>query len=156
MMFLNIAGGTGAGMLSDRFSRKNMLAMVYFVRGCAYILLLTIPGTASLWAFASVAGFSWIATIPPYDLVGRRRLWITKAGNDIRVDIPLPSSWRGRQHPLGWVPVRLDRILHHTLRYRGFAAIPGGIGLFHHSRAKVLHPLPNSAGGKRRLRQLTR
>ena len=79
MMFLNIAGGTGVGMLSDRFSRKNMLAMVYFVRGCAYILLLTVPGTASLWAFASVAGFSWIATIPrttslAADVYGLRKL----------------------------------------------------------------------------------
>ena len=64
MMALNMVGGIGAGMLSDRFSSKNLLALVYFLRGCAYILLLTIPGTASLWAFATVAGFSWIATVP--------------------------------------------------------------------------------------------
>ena len=79
MMFLNILGGTGAGILSDRFSRKNMLAAVYFLRGCAYMLLLTIPGTASLWAFASVAGFSWIATVPlttslTADVYGLRKL----------------------------------------------------------------------------------
>ena len=64
MMALNIIGGIGAGLLSDRYSSKNLLALVYFFRGCAYILLLTIPGTASLWAFVTVAGFSWIATVP--------------------------------------------------------------------------------------------
>ena len=64
MMALNVVGAIGAGMLSDRFSRKNLLALTYFVRGCAYILLLVLPGEMSLWAFASVAGFSWIASAP--------------------------------------------------------------------------------------------
>jgi MFS family permease len=64
MMALNMVGGIGAGMLADQFGRKNLLALVYFTRGCAYMLLLIIPGTASLWVFATVAGFSWIATVP--------------------------------------------------------------------------------------------
>jgi MFS family permease len=64
MMGLNALGSIGAGMLSDRFNRKNLLALVYFCRGCAYILLLLVPGTQGLWAFAAVAGFSWIATAP--------------------------------------------------------------------------------------------
>ena len=43
------------------------------------MLLLTIPGIASLWAFASVAGFSWIATVPlttslTADVYGLRKL----------------------------------------------------------------------------------
>ena len=64
MMGLNAAGAIGAGWLADRFSRKNLLAGVYFCRGCGYMLLLLVPGDASLWAFAIVAGFSWIATAP--------------------------------------------------------------------------------------------
>ena len=68
MMGLNAIGAIGAGMLSDRFGRKNLLALVYCMRGCGYILLLVvpafIPGSAAFWIFAVVAGFSWIASAP--------------------------------------------------------------------------------------------
>jgi len=64
MMGLNIIGSIGAGILSDKFNRKNLLALVYFLRGCAYILLLLVPGSSGLWVFATIAGFSWIATAP--------------------------------------------------------------------------------------------
>ena len=64
MMALNVAGGIGAGMLADRFGQKNVLGTVYFVRGLAYMLLLVIPGEMSLWLFATLAGFSWIASVP--------------------------------------------------------------------------------------------
>lgn len=65
MMGLNILGVLGAGRLSDKIGgTKNWLALVYFVRGIAYILLVTIDSVAGLWIFATVAGFSWIATVP--------------------------------------------------------------------------------------------
>ena len=64
MMGLNMVGGIAAGMLSDRFSRKNLLALTYFMRGSAYLLLLLMPTHLGLWVFAAVAGFSWIATAP--------------------------------------------------------------------------------------------
>ena len=69
MMGLNIVGSIGAGILSDKFSRKNMLGLVYFVRGTAYMALLAGVefmgwGTAALLVFAVVAGISWIATAP--------------------------------------------------------------------------------------------
>lgn len=69
MMGLNIVGSIGAGILSDKFSRKNMLGLVYFVRGTAYMTLLAGVefmgwGTAALLVFAVVAGISWIATAP--------------------------------------------------------------------------------------------
>ncbi|MEK7806136.1 MAG: MFS transporter [Chloroflexota bacterium] len=65
MMGLNILGSLGAGFLADRLGgTKNWLALVYLMRGVAYVLLLTIPSTAGLWAFATVAGFSWVATAP--------------------------------------------------------------------------------------------
>ena len=69
MMGLNVVGSIGAGILSDKFSRKNMLALVYFVRGTAYMLMLAAVeifglGTPALLIFAIVAGISWIATAP--------------------------------------------------------------------------------------------
>ena len=84
MMGLNTLGSFMAGFLSDRFRRKNVLAAVYFTRGVAYVLLLAVPaalgmwgveslrvfgqditsGGMGLWAFALVAGFSWLARVP--------------------------------------------------------------------------------------------
>ena len=69
MMGLNVVGSIGAGILSDKFSRKNMLALVYFVRGTAYMLMLAGVellglGAPALLLFAIVAGISWIATAP--------------------------------------------------------------------------------------------
>ncbi len=69
MMGLNVVGSIGAGILSDKFSRKNMLGLVYFVRGSAYMLMLAGVelfglGTPALLVFAIVAGISWIATAP--------------------------------------------------------------------------------------------
>ena len=69
---MNAIGSIGAGILSDRFSRKNLLALVYFARGSAYMILLVPPllgipilsGDTGLWIFAFVAGISWIATNP--------------------------------------------------------------------------------------------
>ena len=64
MMLLNVAGSIGAGILGDRFRRKNVLAAVYLIRGCAYVVLLATSSTFGLWAFAAMAGVSWIATGP--------------------------------------------------------------------------------------------
>jgi len=62
MMGLNVVGGLGAGVLADRFGRKNVLAGVYFMRGCGYVIMLLVPSTLGLWMFAAVVGFSWVAT----------------------------------------------------------------------------------------------
>ncbi len=71
MALLNAIGATGAGWVSDRIGgRKNWLALVYFCRGCAYVILVAsllvpgIPVVAGLLVFAVVAGLSWIATAP--------------------------------------------------------------------------------------------
>ena len=76
---LNAVGAIGGGWLADRFGRKNVLGTVYSVRCVAYLVLIggliaversiTIPliGSAalpSLWIFAILAGFSWIASVP--------------------------------------------------------------------------------------------
>ena len=79
MMGLSVLGGIGGSWLADRFGRKDVLACVYLVRGLAYVVLLAglfavergialpllgSPGLASLWAFAALAGLSWIASVP--------------------------------------------------------------------------------------------
>ena len=76
---LNAVGAIGGGWLADRFGRKNVLGTVYSVRFLAYLVLIggliaversiSIPlvGSAalpSLWIFAILAGFSWIASVP--------------------------------------------------------------------------------------------
>ena len=64
LSFLNLVGVLGAGWLSDRMPRKNILALVYLVRGVAFVLLAVLPGAFGIWAFALVAGVSWLATVP--------------------------------------------------------------------------------------------
>ena len=76
---LNVIGAIGGGWLADRFGRKNVLGTVYSVRCLAYLVLIggliaversiTLPligspGVPSLWLFAILAGFSWIASVP--------------------------------------------------------------------------------------------
>ena len=75
MQLLNFVGVIVVGVLSDRFSRKNLLGTIYFIRFLAYVMLV-IPGFASMlwgvsippfigiWGFATLAGMSWIATPP--------------------------------------------------------------------------------------------
>lgn len=64
MMALNVLGGLGAGLLGDKFGRKNLLAAVYALRGVAFLMLLLMPGAQGVWFFAVLAGFSWIASVP--------------------------------------------------------------------------------------------
>ena len=64
MSALNVAGALLAGVLGDRVGRKNLLALVYLMRGMGYVVLLTAPGLWGLFGFAIIAGFSWIATVP--------------------------------------------------------------------------------------------
>jgi MFS family permease len=72
MLGLNVFGSLGAGLLADRFGRKNLLALVYLLRGSGYMILILpgifgltlLSGNLGLWLFALVMGFSWWATLP--------------------------------------------------------------------------------------------
>lgn len=64
MSALNIAGVVIATALADRFPRKNLLGTVYVMRGLGYAVLLLAPTPWGIWGFASIVGFSWIATLP--------------------------------------------------------------------------------------------
>jgi MFS family permease len=61
---LNVIGVLVVGALADRCGQKNLLALVYALRGGAYALFLLAPGAWSLWGFAAVTGFSYWATAP--------------------------------------------------------------------------------------------
>jgi len=62
MMLLNSVGVMSAGFLSLKFQQHKVLGSTYALRGMAYLVLLTIGGTTGMWAFALIAGMSWIAT----------------------------------------------------------------------------------------------
>ena len=75
MQGLNAVGVIVVGFLSDRFSRKNLLGTIYFIRFLAYVMLVvpglammlwgfSIPPAIGIWGFATLAGLSWIATPP--------------------------------------------------------------------------------------------
>ena len=64
MMGLNIVGVIVATALADKFPRKNLLGLVYGGRGLGYAVLLLAPEPWAIWGFASIVGFSWIATAP--------------------------------------------------------------------------------------------
>jgi MFS family permease len=64
MSGLNVMGVLVVGALADRGGRKNLLGLVYALRGCAYAAFLLAPGAWSLWSFVVIMGFSWWATLP--------------------------------------------------------------------------------------------
>ena len=90
MQGLNAVGVMVVGIHSDKFSRKNMLGTIYFLRFFAYVMLvmpsiladllgLGIPPSLGIWTFAYFAGMSWIATPPltsslTADIYGTRNL----------------------------------------------------------------------------------
>jgi MFS family permease len=64
MSFLNIVGVVIISALANRFPRKNLLGVVYALRGVGYAVLIVVPAPCGIWAFAGIMGFSWIATLP--------------------------------------------------------------------------------------------
>jgi len=64
LSLMNTVGVLAIGPLADKFGNKDLLALLYAFRGLGYIALLLLPGQYGLWAFALIAGSSWIATVP--------------------------------------------------------------------------------------------
>jgi MFS family permease len=67
------------GTLSDRMERKMVLSAVYAIRAVAFIAIVLLPGSVAIWAFAVIAGGSWLATVPltsslTADIYGLRNL----------------------------------------------------------------------------------
>jgi predicted MFS family arabinose efflux permease len=62
----NIIGSYLSGPLSARWSRKNLLAVIYFARAVVITLFLLIPlSTGSVLLFGAAMGVLWLSTVPP-------------------------------------------------------------------------------------------
>ena len=64
LSLMNLLGVLSIGFLGDRFGRKNLLTLVYAVRGLGFVILLLAPGMWGLFGFAIVGGMAWLATVP--------------------------------------------------------------------------------------------
>ena len=64
LMGINAGGVVLIGLLSDYIQRHYLLALVYLVRGVAFVSLIVFPGAMAMWAFALIGGASWLATVP--------------------------------------------------------------------------------------------
>jgi MFS family permease len=61
----NIAGSFGAGWFGSRYSKKNLLALIYFGRTAAIVALLMLPLTPlTVAAFGVAMGLLWLGTVP--------------------------------------------------------------------------------------------
>lgn len=62
---LNIFGSFLFGVLADKFSKKNLLTILYFLRAIIFSLMLIIPLTSTTAiVFGALIGFVWLATVP--------------------------------------------------------------------------------------------
>jgi MFS family permease len=61
----NIAGAVAWGWLGGLYPRKDMLALLYFLRALVFALFLVLPLSAgSVLLFAATLGFLWLGTVP--------------------------------------------------------------------------------------------
>jgi MFS family permease len=62
----NIAGSLGAGELSQRWRRRELLVAIYAARGVVMTVFMLAPKTtATVLAFSAVMGLLWLSTVPP-------------------------------------------------------------------------------------------
>ncbi len=61
----NVFGSFYAGKLGGSYSKKNLLAAIYGLRGLAILFLLLVPITPlTLYVFAAAMGVLWLGTVP--------------------------------------------------------------------------------------------
>jgi MFS family permease len=61
----NIAGSFIWGWLGTRYPKKDMLALLYFLRSLAFAMFLALPlSSLSVLLFAASLGFLWLGTVP--------------------------------------------------------------------------------------------
>ena len=61
----NIAGTYACGVFGDRFSKKNLLAILYLIRAAVVTMFIVLPpSTVSTLVFAAIIGFTWLGTVP--------------------------------------------------------------------------------------------
>ncbi len=77
---INLAAVLTTGIISDRMLRKNLLTVVYGVRGLAFLALVVLPPGIGLWVFAIVGGASWLASVPQVGALTAEIYGIQRAG----------------------------------------------------------------------------
>ncbi|MEE2761378.1 MAG: MFS transporter [Pseudomonadota bacterium] len=61
----NIVGTLLFGWLGDRYPKKYLLSILYFLRSVAFAVFLVVPiSSISVLVFAGTIGFLWLATVP--------------------------------------------------------------------------------------------
>lgn len=61
----NIIGSYSAGMLGGRYSKKNLLALLYTLRSLVFILFMIMPlSETSVLLFGALLGLLWLGTVP--------------------------------------------------------------------------------------------
>jgi len=61
----NVIGTLYFGYLGDRFSKKNLLALLYFLRSLLFFIFIFLPKTElTVLLFACILGILWLSTVP--------------------------------------------------------------------------------------------
>ena len=64
-MIVNIFGAIGAGVLGNRFQKKNLLSFLYLLRAVAIALFILLPiGPTTVLLFSAAIGLTWLSTVP--------------------------------------------------------------------------------------------
>jgi MFS family permease len=62
----NIVGSLGVGWLQNRFPKRYILSVIYFIRALSIMAFISFPITTfSAIAFGAVTGLTWLSTVPP-------------------------------------------------------------------------------------------
>ncbi len=77
----SIMGGLTAGYLGDRFSRKNVLATVYLLRGLAFVVLMEAHDLPLLYLGSFLLGISWTSTSPLTSAITADRCGLRNLGS---------------------------------------------------------------------------
>ncbi len=75
-----LAGGLLSGFLGDRFSRKNVLAAIYLIRGSAFFVLLQAHDLPTLYLGSFLLGLSWTSTGPLTSAITADKCGLTHLG----------------------------------------------------------------------------
>jgi len=77
----SLVGGLSAGYLGDRFSRKNVLAAVYLLRGLSFVVLLQATDLWTLYLGSFLLGISWTSTGPLTSAITADRCGLKNLGS---------------------------------------------------------------------------
>jgi MFS family permease len=62
----NIIGSLSVGWLQNRFPKRYILSIIYFVRAISIVAFISFPVTTfSVLAFGAITGLTWLSTVPP-------------------------------------------------------------------------------------------